>query len=102
MRCGQEFFQGETISLLLHGDEKVRLDEWDFTLSFVRGSYVLQFGREDCEVREDGNVLCVIDAERSENMPVGVYDIELRLEGAITKIARGSNVFLIKESVYGR
>lgn len=100
-RCNIEFFQGETISFRLQGDDKIRLEDWEFTLSFVRGAYVLQVKKEDCEVRDGGVFYCVIDAERSRRMPVGVYDVEIMLEGEISRIAVANNVFLIKESVYG-
>lgn len=99
-RCNIKFYQGETISFRLQGNDKIRLEDWEFALSFVRGAYVLQVKKEDCEVRDDG-FYCVIDAARSRRMPVGMYDVELMLEGEISRIAVANNVFLIKESVYG-
>lgn len=96
-----EFFQGENIVFQLYSNESVRLDEWYFELSLIKGSYVVKIRKEDCDITEDGRV--VVNIANSSNMPTGVYDIELMIKKKeVVKIAVAENVFLIKESTYGK
>lgn len=96
-RYKQEYYKGETITMRLSGGEALSLEEYDFVLSLVCGSFSVERKKEDCEKVEEGVYSIRIDCEETSVMRAGVYDIVFSIKRNDCKVVRVENVILIKE-----
>lgn len=95
-----EVYQGEDLVFRLTGNEHVNLDDVDFTIAFTQ-HYCCKIMDKEKSIRVKDNVYeCVVSAKETAVMPVGMYDVEMRIRKDYTRIAKKENVLLIKESCY--
>lgn len=79
------FYQGETIPVVISGDDTVDLREREFMMLVYpqyENNKVVEYKKQDfVEEVDDGNLRyrCLISHEKSKEMPVGDYVIEVMI-----------------------
>jgi hypothetical protein len=101
MKSKNVYYQGEDIVVRISGSERIDLDESDWTLAIAKAGSVELIEKEDCERLEENQYRAVISRDRTSQMSVGMYDVELSVRGESVSIAVAKNVLLIEESVFG-
>jgi hypothetical protein len=101
MKSKNVYYQGEDIVVRISGSERIDLDESDWMLAIAKAGSVELIEKEDCERLEENQYRAVISRDRTSQMSVGMYDVELSVRGESVSIAVAKNVLLIEESVFG-